>query len=258
MAYTLGGSIFIRNAVLFDYSFKESLLSLCEFCDQVSVVMVEGEDRTYDLLQEVMKEYSSKMIVTILPSNEWDMQWGKGQSKLCHFSDIAISKLETDYNFYQQADEILAERCYSAVRKAIATGDEAFLISRINLWKDPYHRLDVPQERKPCSTEIIRLAKTQYRSYGDAESLAVPYVNDKFLKEIVMYHNGFVRKREVMKAKVENMQKNVFEMENADAKLYLSETFNPYLWFSDDDLKLIDEPLPKLMQSWAAERVYED
>lgn len=67
---------------------------------------------------------------------------------------------------------------------------------------------------------------------------------------------GFVRKREVMKAKVINMQEGVFEMANHDIKLDRSDIFQPELWFDDNDLKLIDEPLPLLIQNWAKERLY--
>lgn len=252
---TLGGSIFVRNGVMYDYCFKESILSLLEFCDRVSCVVVEGEDETETIVRQLESE-NKKLIVTYLPQQEWDNQQGKAQSKLCYFTDIAISKLDTDYNFYQQADEILHENSYSKVREVIESNAPAYFCSRINLWKSPYLRLDVPQNRKPCSTEIIRLAKTEYRSYGDAESLAVPTADESCVNDIKMYHMGFVRKREVMKAKVINMQEGVFEMANHDIKLDGSDIFQPELWFDDNDLKLIDEPLPLLIQNWAKERLY--
>ena len=252
---TLGGSIFVRNGVMYDYCFKESILSLLEFCDKVSCVVVEGEDETETIVQKLESE-NKNLIVTYLPQQEWDNQQGKAQSKLCYFTDVAISKLDTDYNFYQQADEILHENSYSKVREVIESNAPAYFCSRINLWKSPYLRLDVPQNRKPCSTEIIRLAKTEYRSYGDAESLAVPTADESCVNDIKMYHMGFVRKREVMKAKVINMQEGVFEMANHDIKLDGSDIFQPELWFDDNDLKLIDEPLPLLIQNWAKERLY--
>jgi len=252
---TLGGSIFVRNGVMYDYCFKESILSLLEFCDKVSCVVVEGEDKTESIVRQ-LESQNKNLIVTYLPQQEWDNQQGKAQSKLCYFTDIAISKLDTDYNFYQQADEILHENSYSKVREVIESNAPAYFCSRINLWKSPYLRLDVPQNRKPCSTEIIRLAKTEYRSYGDAESLAVPTADASCVNDIKMYHMGFVRKREVMKAKVINMQEGVFEMANHDIKLDGSDIFQPELWFDDNDLKLIDEPLPLLIQNWAKERLY--
>lgn len=252
---TLGGSIFVRNGVKYDYCFKESILSLLEFCDEVSCVVVEGEDETESIVKELELK-NKKLLVTYLPQSEWDAQQGKAQSKLCYFTDIAISRLNTDYNFYQQADEIVHEKCYDKIRDVIKSGEPAYFCTRINLWESPYLRLDVPQNRKPCSTEIIRLARTEYRSYGDAESLAVPTADFSALNDIRMYHMGFVRDRNVMKAKVINMQEGVFEMGSHDVKLDGSDIFQPELWFSKEDLKLIDEPLPALIQDWAKQRVY--
>ena len=252
---TLGGSIFVRNGIKYDYCFKESILSLLEFCDKVSCVVVEGEDETEDIVRQLESE-NQKLIVTYLPQKEWDDQQGKAQSKLCYFTDIAISKLDTDYNFYQQADEILHESCYEKVRKVIESNEPAYFCTRINLWESPYLQLNVPQNRKPCSSEIIRIAKTEYRSYGDAESLAVPTADYSCVQDIRMYHMGFVRKREVMEAKVINMQEGVFEMSSHDVKLDQEEIFNPRLWFELEDLKPIDEPLPLLIKDWAKERIY--
>lgn len=253
---TLGGSIFVRNGVKYDYCFKESILSLLEFCDEVSCVVVEGEDETVSIVKQLESE-NEKLKVTYLPQSEWDAQQGKAQSKLCYFTDIAISKLTTDYNFYQQADEIMHESCYNKIREVIKSGQPAYFCTRINLWQSPYLQLNVPQNRKPCSTEIIRLAKTEFRSYGDAESLAVPTADYSCVNDIRMYHMGFVRKRDIMKAKVINMQEGVFEMGSHDVKLDGSDIFHPERWFDPkEDLKPIDEPLPTLIKNWAKERVY--
>lgn len=252
---TLGGSIFVRNGVMYDYCFKESILSLLDFCDKVSCVVVEGDDETENIIRQMESE-NNRLIVTYLPRSEWDSQKGKAESKLCYFTDIAISKLDTDYNFYQQADEIVHENCYNKIREVIEYGYPAYFCSRINLWQSPYMQLDVSQDRKPCSTEIIRLAKTEYRSYGDAESLAVPTADYSCVKDIRMYHMGFVRDRKVMKAKAINMQEGVFEMINHDVKLDVGDIFQPELWFSKDDLKPIDEPLPAIIKDWAKKRVY--
>ena len=113
----------------------------------------------------------------------------------------------------------------------------------------------MPQERKPCSTEIIRLARTHYRSYGDAESLAVDNSNTAYMNGIVIWHYGFVRKKEVMKDKIINMQCRVFDMEHYDNKLDQSEVFNSELWFKGDDLKPIKEPHPAIIQKWILGRM---
>lgn len=252
---SLGGSLFIRNNYLYDYCAEESIKSLLEFCDRVSVVDAGSSDGTVEMLQE-LESRNKNLTVTYLTEQDWQSQQGKGYSKLCYFTDIAISKLDTDYNYYQQGDEITHEDCYDNIRRALEQGHEGYLISRINLWQSPYLRLNVMGNRNPCSPYVIRLAKTKYRSFGDAESLAAPIV-DTFSEIIRMYHMGFVRKQEIMKAKIINMQEGVFELGTHDVKLDGCDVFNPRLWFGPEDLVPISEPLPALIQKWAAERLYE-
>lgn len=257
MSKQLAGTTFIRNGLTYDYNFIETINCLLECCDKVFVVEAGSDDGTCEAIEAM--EHPNLVLIK-RTKEEWDAQQGTGHAKLCYFTDIAIEAAMNDgfeYHFCCQADEIIHESSYAEIRKAIATGAEGFLIKRINLWQDPYHQLNVVHDRKPCNDAIVRLAKTVYRSYGDAESLAVPYADAFFYEGIKLYHMGFVRKREVMKNKIINMQTKVFEMADYDKKLDLCEVFNPKLWFDGDDLKLIDEPLPKIIQEWAKERVYE-
>ncbi len=249
---SLGGSLFIRNNYQFDYCAEESIKSLLEFCDKVSVVDAGSSDGTVDMLRE-LEAVNKNLLVTYLKEQDWLDQQGKGYSKLCHFTDMAISKLDTDYNYYQQADEITHEDCYDNIRRAIEQGHEAYLISRVNLWQSPYLKLNVVGNRNPCSPQIVRLAKTQYRSFGDAESLAAPFT-DAYVEKIYMIHYGFVRKKEVMKAKIINMQEGVFELGSHDVKLDGCDIFDPKLWFSDSDLVPINFTHPQLMQEWIKTR----
>jgi hypothetical protein len=250
MSKTLGGSIFIYQGATFDYCYQEAIRCLIECCDKVCIVDAGSSDETAEV---VRKFESSKTKVICLPPDIWE--WKKGKEKLNYFTNIAISNLNADYNLYIQGDEILHEDSYGSVRDAIETNREGFMCRRINLWQDPYHRLNVPHNRLPCSSEIIRLAKSQYMSYGDAESIAVPNPSTQFLEDIRIYHAGFVRKRDVMKAKVIHIQEEIFGVDH-DKKLDGSDLFRPELWFSEQDLTPIDEPLPRLLQSWAMAREY--
>lgn len=252
----LAGTTFIRNGITYDYCYRETIECLLEFCDHVFVVDAGSDDGTCDDIETMT---SPQLTLLKRPKQEWIATEGKGKAKLCHFTDIALKAAQEagyDYSFYLQCDEILHERSYSHIRRAIESEMPGYMCERINLWDSPYTKLKVPQNRMPCSTQVVRLTKTEYRSYGDAESLAVPALNLNWVDRITIYHMGFVRRREVMKEKVINMQENVFELGHHDPKLDLAETFNPRFWFSEDDLELIDEPLPQIIQKWAQERVY--
>jgi glycosyltransferase involved in cell wall biosynthesis len=249
---TLGGSQFCRNAITYDYCFLESIENLLAFCDKVSVVDAGSTDGTDIILHDLEAKHKNLSVLYLEPE-AWEKTKGMGREKLCVFTDMAIERLDTDYNYYQQSDEITHEKSFDAIRKAMEVNAESYMISRINLWATPYLKLNVPQNRLPCSTQIIRLAKTKYRSIGDAESLNAQCIMD-YVDEIRMYHMGFVRKREVMKEKIINMQCGVFEMEHYDDKLDKSEYFNPYAYFEEKDLAPISEPLPNIIQHWAFER----
>jgi len=146
MAKTLGGSTFIWNGVKQDYNFIETLNCLYELCDSVSIAY-GGDDGTNELIKEWAKEWTEKdddkiIYLYRISKKEWDAQVGR--EKLSYFSNIAISALETDWNFYLQCDEILHEDSFPMVRAAIQHEAEAFLVKRYNLWRDPYHMLEVP------------------------------------------------------------------------------------------------------------------
>lgn len=250
----LAGVTFIHNGQQFDYCWRETVQCLLEFCDHVYLVEAGSNDGT-----ELQMDYNNPKLTVIHYTNEhWNHTFGK--QKLCFYTDAAIKRAQEDgykYVFSLQCDEILSEKSYDWVRKAVEEGNEGFLVKRINLWKSPYLQLDVPHNRKPCSTEVLRLAKSCYTTYGDAESIAAP-CTDKYLDLIKIFHMGFVRRREVHGDKIKHMQQDVFGMADYDKKLDQCDVFNPDLWFGPEDLKPIEEPLPAIIQKWAAERVYED
>jgi hypothetical protein len=100
---------------------------------------------------------------------------------------------------------------------------------------------------------VVRLTRAGMEAYDDAENIACDAVNMDFIPRIKIYHMGFVRRRAIMKAKVMNMQRNVFGMGH-DPKLDHEEMFNPWLWFEKTDTAIINQPLPALIRDWAKER----
>jgi glycosyltransferase involved in cell wall biosynthesis len=231
-----------------DYCLVEAITCLKDLCDHVVVVDAGSSDSTPD---ELRKLEDSKCQVVYLDGTEWKQQ--QGREKLNYFTNKAIELLTTDYQINLQADEIIHEKSFEWIRKAIETGAEGFLNRRWNMWGTPYHILNVPQNRKPCSTEIIRLTKTKYRSCGDAESMDCPSIYN-FLSQIEMFHFGFVRKKEVMKKKVIHMQEEVFQVSH-DVRLDKSDVFQPMEYFNPEDLVEIPaSKLPKYIQEWAKTR----
>lgn len=245
---TLGGATFVFNGVKYDYCFEESIRCLQDLCDQVVVCVIRSDDGTLERCKALI---DSKTKLIVLDDELWFKTSGK--ERLSYFSNIAISNLDTDWVYYQQADEVLHELSFEQVRSAINSPDhEGYFTVRLNLWNDPYHFLTCPLDRQPCSTHVIRLAKSQYRCVGDGESLDVPNVIDPVG---MMFHMGFVRKRDVMKEKVIHMQEGVFQTPH-DARLDEDPEFNPMRYFSKEDLSPIMSTLPRYVENWGMERLY--
>lgn len=251
MAKTLGGSLFIRNGEKFDYCYIQSIWSLLQFCDKVSICVVPTDDNTFRNVWNTFHKMSNVVIRTI-EDDDWGKMHFHAKHRLSIFTNYAIEMLDTDYVFNLQGDEILDPSSYEWVSRAIEEGQEGYLCKRINLWGSPKTQLDVPHHRKPCSTEIVRLTKTCYRAYDDAESIAAPCV-DTYLDKIKIWHMGFIRKREIHPAKIREMQGNIFKC-GVDAKLEGMEIFDSTKWFTSDDLIPIEGELPPLIRQWAKER----
>lgn len=249
----LAGVVFMRNAVSLDYCFEECIKSMSSVCDCIYVLDAGSDDGTKDMLLSMFCE-NAKIVLISLPIEDWEKQ--KGKEKLSYFTNIAIELAEHDgyeYILNIQADEVLSERSYNAISEAIETGAEAFMCTRINLWGSPFTYLSVPDNKQPCSTKIIRLAKSKYRSVDDAESIGVSDVSFNFLKDIKIWHMGFVRDKFIMKDKVIHMQEGVFGVDH-DEKLDGVDYFDSERWFSGNDLSIIEEPLPTIIKDWAIDR----
>lgn len=249
---TLAGITIVRNAVQFDYNIIETVHSLLACCDHVFIGECGSSDTTMD---ELHSHFGGDSRVHLIDTSaEWNNTEGKYRLSACTNKVADAARFhQFDYQLYVQADEIVHESSYPAIWEAMEQGENGYMCRRINLWGSPYRILNVPLNRQPCSVEVIRLTRAGMQAYDDAENIACDAVNMDFIPRIQIYHMGFVRRRAVMKAKVINMQRNVFGMDH-DQKLDQEELFNPWLWFDKTDTAIINQPLPVLIRDWAKER----
>lgn len=252
MSKKLGGTLFCYNAISQDYCLAEAVASLKALCDKCVILDAGSTDGTPSLVRSFADDRTK---VICLPNEAWESQ--NGREKLAHFTNIAISELTTEWNFNLQADEVIHEDSFVAIREAIEQPNaESFWNWRINLWGNSQHYLDVPDDRKPVGDCIIRLAKTKYKSIDDAQSIDAQPANDDYLEAIRIYHMGFVRSKYVHTKKIRHMLVDVFEMGGNDPNVEaMGDVFDCWkMGFSKEDVKPIIEPLPIFVQQWAMER----
>lgn len=262
----LGGASFIHNGIKQDYHFKETVACLADLCDEVVIVDAGSDDGTYEELagyiDKLNKEFDTsytKIKLLRFSNAEWHEQ--KGREKLSYFSNKAIEALSTDWFAYVQMDEVIHEDDFQTIRNAIhEAGDhpniDAIFCRRLNLWKNPMHMLNVEQQRKPVSTEVVRIARRYCRCYDDAEQIACDYpVVYNNIDDIQIFHTGFVRDKVKHLEKIRHMQTEVFLWGDYDEKAKNCEEFQPDRWFDPEkDLIPIPRPLPKYITAWAKER----
>jgi len=111
----VSGFTFIRNGVKFDYPFTESVTSMLGVCDEVIVLVGNSEDGTR---KEVENIGSSKIKIY---DSVWDDSIREGGKVLAVETDKAFSKIspKADWAFYLQADEVLHEKYFPAIKEAM-------------------------------------------------------------------------------------------------------------------------------------------
>ncbi len=251
MSNTLGGTLFAYNAIKHDYCLAEAIESLKALCDEVVLLDAGSDDGTSKLIQSFADE---KTKIICLPNEEWHRH--QGREKLAFFTNVAIASLSTDWNFNLQADEVIHQDSFSSIRDAIEKPNaESFWVKRIDLYGDSQHYLDVPYNRKPVGTEIIRLAKTKYLSIDDAQSIAAQPADWGYLDMIRIYHCGFIRSKFVHTKKIKHMLEDIFLMGNDQNVEKMGDIFDCWkMGFSKEDVKPIEEELPIYVQQWAKDR----
>lgn len=246
----LGGTLFCYNAVNQDYCISEAINSLKALCDEVVLLDAGSSDGSDDVLKSFEDD---KTKVICCGKEEWKEQ--EGRQKLSYFTNLAINELTAEWNFNLQADEVIHENSFEPIKHAINNNHtQSYWVRRINLWGNSSHYLDVPDGRKPVGDVIIRLAKSKYLSIDDAQSLDCQPANPNYVDQIRIYHMGFVRNKFVHTEKIRHMLEEVFQIGNDERVKKMNGVFDPFVMFSKEDLKPIQEPLPIFVQGWASIR----
>lgn len=223
----VSGFTIIRNAVKFDYPVEEAIRSILPLCDEVIVAVGKSEDSTLELIKSIPSE-KIRIIET-----EWDDSQRKGGRTFALETDKAFAAVspDSDWCVYIQADEVIHEDYYPAIRNAMEKfkGDPRVDGLLFN-YKHFYGSYDYVGESWRWYRREIRVIRNNKNifSYRDAQGFR-KMPNEKLqvrLIDATIYHYGWVKDPRVMQTKLKRWQKFYHDDDWIDTNLARSDEFD--------------------------------
>lgn len=253
---TLGGSLFVHDAIRLDYCVEAAIESLVPLCDRVVAMDCQSTDGTLDLLHAIADRHPN---VQVVPNSPWEV--ADHYIRLAMLANAAREQLKTRWHFMIQADEVLHECSYGAIREMVAAdghGKLAFRVRRFNLWGTPDHYVRLDSLHKPCSDEPTRLGRQDVPAIGDGESLIENRgAARELIEHVTLFHYGFVRHGHVLIDKVIEMESWFHGPHGTpDARVVAMREagtgFAPAEIIPEQDLLPIPIAHPKAAEAWLA------
>jgi len=255
---TLGGSLFVRNAIKYDYCVKEAIASLADLCDEVFILDCQSDDGTTEMLAEYLAKFPNVIYQT---NGDWNCK--PDYHKLADLANACIKHLKTDWHFMLQADEVIHESSFAAIRRLTKNppqGKQTIAVRRLNLYGDVDHHISLTLSHKPCSDQPVRIGTRGILSTGDAESLEWANTDRTRLDEIIVYHYGYVRKDKINIDKAVDMQSWFFgpkgQVDGRLLEMQKTGKWEPYKLIAKEWLTPIPMGHPKYATEWADDRRY--
>ena len=110
------GFTILRNGLLMDYPFREAILSALPLCERFIVSVGQSEDETYQVVQELARQHPTIEV----RQSVWDLSNRQGGRVLAVETNKVLENLPpADWVLYLQADEVIHEDDYAAIRQAM-------------------------------------------------------------------------------------------------------------------------------------------
>ena len=240
----VSGFTFVRNAVKFDYPVVASIRSLLPLVDELIVCLGNSEDGTEQLIRSIA-DAKIRIIHSV-----WDDSLREGGRVLAIETNKALDHVSPDavWCIYLQADEVIHEKDYSAIRSAMQQyySDkrvEGLLFKYIHFYGS-YNYIGNSRKWYRHEIRIVR-NDPSIRSWKDAQGfrknkipLRVKPVNAS------IYHYGWVKNPFHQSEK----QKNFHKMWHQDEKVKLMVSDLPYDYNKIDTLALFNGSHPDVMK----------
>ncbi|QEH39873.1 glycosyltransferase family 2 protein [Chitinophaga sp. XS-30] len=187
------GFTFVRNAVKFDYPVAEAIRSILPLCDEVVVSVGDSDDGTLELIRSID---SGKISIY---HSTWDDSLREGGRVLAVETDKAYAHVsdDTTWAFYIQADEVVHEDDYPAIRAAMEQHkDDKRVEGLLFSYRHFYGSYDYVGDSRTWYNKEIRIIRkdARIRSYRDAQGFRLDGRKLR-VKPVAawMYHYGWVK-----------------------------------------------------------------
>jgi hypothetical protein len=201
------GFTFVRNAIKYDYPVTEAIRSILPLCDEVVVSVGNSDDGTLELIQSIG---SPKIRIF---HSVWDDSLKEGGLILSVETNKALDHVSADttWAFYIQADEVVHEDDYPAIRAAMEQyKDDQRVEGLLFNYRHFYGSYDYVGDSRTWYQKEIRVIRNdkRIRSYKDAQGFRL---GDRKLQvkpvKAWMHHYGWVKNPEEQRAKIRNSAK---------------------------------------------------
>jgi len=193
------GFAILRNGVMYDYPFRESLRSLSNLCSETFLALGKGTDPT-----EIEIAKLSDLHLKIIPT-VWDESRREGGRVLSDQTNISLEEIRKKYStgwaFYLQSDEVLceweAQQILNDLKTAESLGCDAVSFRYLHFWQTT-DRIAIDKKWYPEEVRAIRI-DSSIRSSGDAQGFSG--VNRVYQSDAHVFHYGHVRERSAYERK---------------------------------------------------------
>ncbi len=247
----ISGFTIIKNAIKNDYPIKEAILSILPVVDEMIIALGDSDDDTASLIESI----SSPKIRIV--HSVWDPSIKTGGSILAVETNKAFKHIsaDSDWAFYIQADEVVHEQYYSAIRAAAEKykedrNVEGLLFNYLHFY-GTYDYIGDSRRWYHKEVRIIRNDKN-ISSYKDAQGFR-KHGKKLLVKQIdaAIYHYGWVKSPKQMLNKQKNTVEFWSDQQQWKDTINTQEVFD----FSDfDSLQKFNGTHPLVMQQRVAEK----
>lgn len=244
------GFTFVRNAIKYDYPVVESIRSILPLCDDFVVAVGKSEDHTLSMIQAIDPK-KIKILETI-----WDDSLREGGKVLAIETNKAFQEVpaSSDWAFYLQADEVIHEKYWDSIYKAMQKYKahkhvDGLLLNYLHFY-GAYKYVGKSFRWYRREVRVIKNNKNIY-SYRDAQGFRKD--NNKKLNvkliDAYVYHYGWVKKPAIQQRKYENFWRYFHNDRWGEKNIKKVPQFD---YHAIDSLHLFNGTHPKVMQASVA------